>query len=402
MEIKVKLVAINPNFSNPKMKAKIKKKYPYLNEIYYPAPMYSGVYIKRNNRYIGRAQGMMGIVKNHMSHTKFRAEISFTPAFDEFFTIQVDKNRNDLSKILIDLVQEKILNDKNLKGSTVAARIINAISGDPDSNIGGQALPYGECIIEEKKKSLLKKANKLKERLEKYYQPTENIGKIVSELESLNTVVSLERLEEHVAQIHSEFVINHERLYKDIDYLIDRVNEKRKRRVLFAGDFEDEKIYKIFRNLKEPNNEGELYGMFCLIQSLWPDIFDFKTIGYHTRDGVDLIVDISSELFEELQFNRRFGILIEKVKDTVGEENFTFSELKLNIPKNMNHSLQLVSHLICWQKPSFSEMNAIDGMYTFSDSNKKILVGETGNKVKVIYLKEVIEKNTGGKFKTAM
>ncbi len=397
LEISVKLVAINPNFSNPKMKAKIKKKYPELNEIYFPAPIYSGIYIKRNNRYIGRAQGMLGIVRNHMSHTKFRGEIHFSPAFDQFFTIQVDKNRNDLSKIIIELIQEKILSDKSLKGGTVAARIINAVNSETEIN-AGQPLSDCESKIDEKRNLLLKRSNKLKERLEKYHQKTEKINDVIVKVMSVN-VEGLEKLEELVAQMHSEYTQNHDKIFKDIDYLIDRVNAQRKRKSLLIDDSTDKTLIEFLGNIKEPSTEGELYGIFCLAYSIWPEIFDFKTIGYHTRDGVDLVVDISEELFEELDFKRRYGSLLEKVKDNIGEENYAFVEMKLNLPKNMNHSLQLVSHLICWQKPSFNDMYAIGGMYSFADSRKKVLIGETGNKVKVIYLKDIIEKNTGGKFK---
>lgn len=398
LEIHVRLVAINPNFSNPKMKAKIKKKFPDLSDIYFPSPSYSGVYIKRNNRYVGRALGMLGIVRNHMSHTKFRGEIYFSPVFDQFFTIQADKNRNNLSEIISELIQEKILGDSNLKGGTVAMRIINAINSVTASGEIEQLYLDDKSKIEDKRKTLLRRAGKLKERLEKYYQDTEKIDDIISKTKNIDSS-DLEKLEELVAQVHSEYMQNHDKIYKDIDYLIDRVKAKRRKRVLSIDDAAEKIVLDFLENIKEPCTEGELYGIFCLVQPLWPEVFGFKTIGYHTRDGVDLIVDIPEELFEEFNFNIRFGRLFDKVKDSIGDERYTFVELKLNLPRNMNHSLDLVSHIICWQKPSFNEMYAIGGMYSFSDSSKKLLVSETGNKVKVIYLKEVIEKNTGGKFK---
>ncbi len=108
-KIKIKLSAINTNFTNYMNKINIE--FPYLEDIYKPIPKHSGFYIKRNGRYIGRALGMLGIVKDHPKFSKFRGEISFNPIFDEFFNIQINKNRNTLSKTLIYLIQQKIEKD---------------------------------------------------------------------------------------------------------------------------------------------------------------------------------------------------------------------------------------------------------------------------------------------------
>ena len=70
----------------------------------------------------------------------------------------------------------------------------------------------------------------------------------------------------------------------------------------------------------------------------------------------------------------------------------------MDLKNEMDHSLELVSHVICWKKPNILFIKALDGLYTFTDKNKSLLVSDSGNKVKVIYLKDVIENMTGGSF----
>lgn len=68
----------------------------------------------------------------------------------------------------------------------------------------------------------------------------------------------------------------------------------------------------------------------------------------------------------------------------------------------MNHSLALVSHIICWSKSSVDSIVAVDDLYGFTDSSKTMLINSNTQimkKVKVIYLKDLIESLAGSKFK---
>lgn len=81
-------------------------------------------------------------------------------------------------------------------------------------------------------------------------------------------------------------------------------------------------------------------------------------------------------------------------------EIYTFIELKNNLLHEMNHSLKLVSHIICWRKNNrITEIKIIYGIYTFTDRNEEVLIGASGEKVKVIYLKNLIEQISRGNFK---
>ncbi|MHB8065096.1 MAG: hypothetical protein ACYDG2_21180, partial [Ruminiclostridium sp.] len=152
-----------------------------------------------------------------------------------------------------------------------------------------------------------------------------------------------------------------------------------------------------------------------------PDKFDFRLRDYNTDEGLDCLTEVDSDVFNKFNFNQRFGNLLEKIKggvdtteseietDSEGEmlenqdeEKICFSELKLKLTDNMNHSLALVSHIICWSKPNFDGIKADDDLYGFTDSSKTILINSNAEmikKVKVIYLKDMIENITGGKFK---
>ncbi|MGC7872111.1 ATP-binding protein [Desulfosporosinus sp. SYSU MS00001] len=72
-----------------------------------PSIINSGFYIKRNKRLIGRAEKF--IIGSHQKFTHFRAEITFSPVFDKFFAVQVNKSRYLVHDIIVNLINEKII-----------------------------------------------------------------------------------------------------------------------------------------------------------------------------------------------------------------------------------------------------------------------------------------------------
>ncbi len=171
----------------------------------------------------------------------------------------------------------------------------------------------------------------------------------------------------------------------------------------------------LISKIKEPLQEGELYGILYLLYMIYPNKFDFKLLGYDTDESLDCLVKIDSALFNNMNFNERFGDQMEKVNDDIfipkeeldGNEieeinKFCLLELKLRLTKEMNHSLALVSHIVCWSKPNLEQIKADDDLYGFTNSSKTVLINASGGSkktIKVIYLKEMIEEVACTKFK---
>lgn len=407
--IKIKLVSINENFTYKHKK--IKEKFPNLNDVYFPKLCNSGFYIKRNNRYIGRALGMLGIIDDHPSYNRFRGEISFNPIFDEFFKIQINKNRNSLSKILKSLIEEKIRRDNQLQGSTVGTKIQIAIGANKQKNIHKSKIPVKNSL-EDKIKKLKDKAKGIKRNLENYYQDTNKVDIVLNLLEGETLVIDeIARLE----RLYAEYQKKYKCIYKDVTFLIKRITINKKKKML--KNIKQFKYIDIFSLIREPKQEGELYGVFYLMYVLFPDKFDFHLIDYDTNEGLDCLVEINSQLFNELNFQERFGNQIEKINDELEiskEEAYNkevrynnkmkvcYLELKVNLKEKMNHSLVFVSHIVCWDKPKIDQLQADDDMYVFTDLTKTLLINSSegvSKKVKVIYLKDMIENITYGKFR---
>lgn len=395
--IKIKLVSINKNLG-------AKSRNPKLDKIYFPTVEYRGFYIKRNKRYIGKALSMLGIVLDHSKYNRFRGEISFNPIFDGFFKIQINKNENTLSGILISLIGERILNDVNLQGNTAATRIENALKSDKNIT------DISKNMIENKIKNLKKKARESNANLNISYQDTREIEEIINLLNRKDLEENdIEDIGQRLVQIDTEFFKRNREIYEDVSSLINRIYENKKRKSLKHINEELNYVY-LFSALREPIQEGELYGVFYLIYTLYPDKFDFDLIDYNTTDGIDCIIKINSKMFEKLNLKKRFGKQMDRIKeeleiadefDNQDEKKFCYLELKIKLADTINHSLALVSHIICWSKSKSDQIQAYDDLYSFTDSNKTLLINsnnEITKKVKVIYLKNVIENITGGKF----
>lgn len=304
--IEIKLIAINKNFTdNPN---KVKEKFPNLDEIYYPKPENSGFYIKRNKRYIGKALGMLGIVAEHPVFNRFRGEISFNPIFDDYFKIQINKNKNNLSKFLINLIQEKIMEDNLLKGGTVATKIKNAL-GDKEKELE-VILP--ENILDDKKSKLKAKFKSLKRKLESCFLDTQKLDELELLLhKEVFTDNELHKIYESYAQLEMEYKKFYTDILKDAKSLVKRISLYNKTRQLSTN------INDIPLSFREPLQEGEMFGVLCILCSLFPDKFDFHICDYKTDDGLDCLIKVNSQLYNMLNFNDRFGVIFEKIRDNV-------------------------------------------------------------------------------------
>ncbi|MHB8065135.1 MAG: ATP-binding protein [Ruminiclostridium sp.] len=264
--IKIKLVAININFTNAKDKIIIK--YPNLDDIYFPSLGKSGFYIKRNKRYIGKTLGIFDLV-SHGSCSRFRGEISFNPIFDEFFKIQINKNRNTLSKTLISLIKERIEEDSNLKGSSAAAKIRNALG---EENISDAQENSPKNTLENGKDKLNKKIIILKRKLESCFQDIQQINELETILQKENLMESeLNDIREKYTQIDMEYNKFNNDIFKDMKSLLKRVSYDTKRKFLTNSVVESPYV-NILSSVREPLQEGELYGIFYLLYTMFPDV----------------------------------------------------------------------------------------------------------------------------------
>lgn len=363
MAIEIKLVAIK--------KKKELERYPQgrnLNEIYYPNYNYKGFYNKRNNRYIGRAMGMLGIVVDHPSHARFRGEISFTPVFDELFLIQINKNRNSISNLLRELIEMKISEDENLKGDGANAKIRNFLETGKFAN---ELTPHND--FETRIINLERKSNELREKLKKYNQNIDIVNEILEKTRVISLEEEINELEERFAAEKSKYEENNKILFLNFSNLISRIKKYNSASKLKESTIE------WMNNMKAPDVEGEIYGIFLVIYLLFKDYFDFDLKGYTTSTGVDLVATVKSELFEEYKFKERYGSLI-----NVENGNVQYINNGNNIDNNINEMYTFIE---------------LKNKLLFTDKNKNILIGSNGEKVKVIYLKDIIEKLSGGKFK---
>lgn len=177
-----------------------------MNEIYYPNYNYKGFYSKRNSRYIGRTMGVLGIVADHPSHTKFRGEISFSPVFDQLFLIQINKNRNSISNLLRKSIEMKISKDENLKGDGASAKIRNFLE-----HVKFIGEPIAINDFETRIIKLQRKYDELKEKLKNYNQNIDRIKEILEKIGSIS-------LEEEIDELEEKFAAENQNVRKIIKY----------------------------------------------------------------------------------------------------------------------------------------------------------------------------------------
>lgn len=407
--ITVTLVAINHNISNRGSKYQvIKRKYTELDSRYFPSYDYSGFYIRRNNRYIGMALGMLGIVVDHPDYTRFRGEISFHPCFDKLFKIEANKNRNMLLPIIKELIQERINKDTSLSGNTTVARIKNSLKDNVPIKKSTES-------NQDKYKSLLNKSEAIQKDFAKYNERVEELDSIISSIKSYDEKLDFERIRDDIKNIELEYKLLYKTKFCDISNIIARLMSLGNRKYLSNTQefsLELDGIEDILCEMGSPLQEGEMANICYLLYKLAPDRFDFRLLDYNTDEGLDCISAIDDELWKKLNMGKRFGKQYEMLNKIAEEqellctgEKISLMEYKIKLNKNFNHSMMLVSHIVCWEKTKgLKEVVAEDATYYFDDNKTKDLLrskdATTVKEVKVIYLKEIIESICECKFKS--
>lgn len=146
------------------------------------------------------------------------------------------------------------------------------------------------------------------------------------------------------------------------------------------------------RVLLEPTNESELFGLFMSLYTMFPEKFEFEPLDYNTKQGIDLIAR-------------------NKSKNKVSDCEYWYIELKHLLGKFFNHSFDNIRWIICWdfektlkdgtvltsiiqnQERSLRICGDKDKPQYFLDSESSL------TKIKIIKIKDFIEKELGHKFK---
>lgn len=153
--------------------------------------------------------------------------------------------------------------------------------------------------------------------------------------------------------------------------------EKRKKRI------KQKEIYK-HKNvlLYEPKNESELYYVYSILNTLYPEEFEFESLDYNSSNGIDMIV--------------------QPKKQSVRDPEYKYVELKYMLSKNeFNHSFKNISYILCWDIDKNIEDGAtfsskVDGdEWIYRPGNNKIFLdsGESNVKIEIIKLKDIFDKH---------
>ncbi len=153
--------------------------------------------------------------------------------------------------------------------------------------------------------------------------------------------------------------------------------EKRKKRI------KQKEIYK-HKNvlLYEPKNESELYYVYSILNTLYPEEFEFESLDYNSSNGIDMIV--------------------QPKKQSVRDPEYKYVELKYMLSKNeFNHSFKNISYILCWDIDKNIEDGAtfsskVDGdEWIYRPGNNKIFLdsGDSNVKIEIIKLKDIFDKH---------
>lgn len=406
-----------------------------------PSSQDSGFYIKRNLRYIGTAAKILSISTGHNTFNFFRGEISFSPIFDSFLGIQVNKNKYDIKSSLGTLIikkiegkvgnlqsymvdyKEKKLNGKKPKHPVPIEDELNRKSeitrkrANHLSKVHAEAIELGVTgLVLNEGKNAIKTLYAITEELlaaSKCIKDLRGLSDankeeiLKAENKELNLISRVEEVikeaDEVLTRLETAISTRNQVLGESATKLKQRVKEalSLNRRIIQTKDFEEKMDFQGF--ILEPLNEVELYGVLLTLIQHYQSEFDFVLLDYSENDHLDCLVKIKqSQVYDELNLRERFENQWDhdwdnQIQDDTG--GFSFVELKymLGDKKDLGHSLTLVSHLICWDfsKKNIEEFEALDGKYKISKDRNYLLHEDKRKKVKVICLKDYIKDLLG-------
>jgi hypothetical protein len=142
------------------------------------------------------------------------------------------------------------------------------------------------------------------------------------------------------------------------------------------------------RVLLEPITESEVFGLFTIIYTIKPDLFEFEPLDYNTTRGIDII-------------GRN------KTDNLVSDCEFWYIELKYLLEKNFNHSFKYTRWIVCWDFSNDIKHETMIKTNIENEERKIVFTPYEGSKIyylekptdririQVIRLKEFLEKELG-------
>ena len=153
--------------------------------------------------------------------------------------------------------------------------------------------------------------------------------------------------------------------------------EKRKERIKQKERYRHNNVL-----IYEPNNESELYYVYSILNTLYPEDFEFEPLDYNSNNGIDMIAQPKNQ--------------------SVRDPAYKYVELKYMLGKNeFNHSFKNISYILCWDvdkniKDGTTFSSKVDGdEWTYVTSKNKTFLdnGDTNIKIEIIRLKEIFDKH---------
>lgn len=392
----------------------------------------SGLFIRRNNRYIGgHPFKVENVIFNHNDFNNLRGELTFSPVFDKIFGIQINKNRCEITESLENIIKRKVDSDINLKGTTTRSRLVNAIKGEFSNNVIQNNNEKGKFTRGTKRNiiEIRKKFNEFMSDIDVQYVSRDFIKEITDEISQFSkenikeftekdVLNLLDRVKRNKGRFEKKYKQVNEDFIKDYNIFIKRVDQSRNSLILHLIDGESEG-YQLLQGEIEPKNEAEMFSLLNKFNNMKKginekNVFDFNIKDYDYINGIDCLIEVNEDLYNELDMEKRFNGTIEDINNIEGvinpnlniseftnERKYTFLEMKMELPTKMNHSMRFVTHLLCWDRNSVTTMRTDNVEYEV-DPKGNWLMYNNKKRVKILYLKEIIEETVGGNFKEAL
>lgn len=390
-------------------KAGVKKRYSDRNKYKYNIILTntdtSGLYINRNGKYIGKPVKIEGLFTGHPGYNGFRAEAKISPLFDKIFGIGSNKNNHILTSNFSEVLRELLCKKNIIRDKEQLQAYLKTLPTEvqsPEKQLERQ-------IAATKKNQLQLDAIVSKAKLmgiDTKITPTNT-----PDITQSNVLTIDGKINEQLKKITSIVERKNKEVVEESDKLVQRATRAIKNRKALIRIFDSIEEERGFYEtaLLEPKNEGELYGLLEKAMVLVPHKFTFKILDYNEKSGLDsVILHEDANEYKALNMEQRIQPTNEL---STKFPTVAFCEYKYVLvdQQNINHSLAVVSCLVCWNmEESVKTIVAQDGIYSLvvDEANNLIFkanpqeYGGPEKIVKLILLQPLLEEAYGVEFES--
>lgn len=373
----------------------------------------SGIYPYRNNIMIGSAIHISGFTSNHPDFNKIRIKIEFNPTFDTCCGIQVNKNHFEITPTFRIFLLEKCYDTivaEGFQSKHISRKDISGFFKYVDANVEDKVNFFEERIneylqyktSEMEKSSLVNVLGEVKALESIYYKNkiTDDGGKIEKRINIIT---------EKMAVITQKYKRLSENYYDTIMDLRKRIRSSNSERKFYVNkdlrfkSLEGKKEARCEAETKEWYNEIQMYGIesFGIVQ----------LVDSNDKEGLDCLAIVTDKIYHEMKMQARLRASNTEFQNMLNEsdinelvlpcevDNYSFVEFKYELIGEMNHSLQIATHVVCWKcKNNLASVKALDGEYVliYPTPLQGIAYLQKGSiKVYVVILQEWLTFNVG-------